>query len=214
MKICIDLFLTGLALGWGPCLSFCAPILVPYIAGTQKNWLAGLKISLTFSLARIIPYVVLSLISAKLGQYLVRRFYQTQAGSIIYSAAAVFVLLLGVIVVLGKSGHLPFCGAFKRLNLQGGIGEMILFGIVVGFAPCLPLFGVLTYIAFNAQNLLHGAILGLVFGIGTLISPLILLGPAAGGIAQFLQYRPLVYKILSRACGAILIYIAVGMLIR
>lgn len=214
MKIYIDLFLTGLVLGWGPCLSFCAPILVPYIAGSQQHWLAGLKVSLAFSLARIVSYVVLSLISASLGQYLIRRFYQTQAGAIISNVAAVFVLLLGVIVVLGESGHLPFCNAFKKFNSQGGIGEMLLMGMVVGFAPCLPLFGVLTYIAFNAQNLLHGGVLGLTFGLGTLVSPLILLGPLAGGFSQFLVKNPLAYKIFRWACGVLLIYFAIGMLLR
>lgn len=214
MKIYIDLFVTGVALSWGPCLSFCAPILVPYIAGTQKNWLSGLKVSLAFSLARVISYTTLSLISATLGQYLIRGFYQTRGGSIIYLAAGVFVALLGIIIVIGKSPHLHFCAALKRIGSKAGIKEMILLGIIVGFAPCLPLFGVLTYIAFNSENFLHGAFLGLAFGMGTLISPLILIGPLAGGIPMFLLKKPLVYKIFGYICGLILIYLGIGMAIR
>lgn len=91
---------------------------------------------------------------------------------------------------------------------------MVLLGIMIGLAPCLPLFGVLTYIAFNSQNFLHGAFLGLTFGMGALISPLILIGPLAGGTATLLLKKPLVYKIFGYLCGLILIYLGIGMVIR
>jgi len=211
LKIYINLFLTGLALGWGPCLSFCAPILAPYIAGSQNNWLGGLKLSLAFSVARIAPYVILSLVSASVGQYLVSRFYQTQAATAINGVAGLFICLLGVIVLLGRAGHFSFCKAGKKIGGQG-LKEMILLGTLVGFAPCAPLLGVLTYIAFNAGNLLQAATFGLVFGLGTIISPVILLGLAAGAIPQFLIRRPNLYKIFTWACGIILIYLGVTMI--
>ncbi|MBU3933184.1 MAG: sulfite exporter TauE/SafE family protein [Candidatus Omnitrophica bacterium] len=217
MKIYVDVFIMGVATSWGPCVSFCAPILIPYIAATQKGWLAGLKVSLAFSLARIIPYVILSLISATLGQCLIRRFYESPPGSIIYIAAGAFISLLGILIVTGKNCH---CEPKGRSNLKkswrsrGGPKEMILLGIMVGFAPCLPLLGLLTYIAFNARDFLHGASLGLAFGLGTLISPLILFGPLAGASAAFLFKRSLVYKIVGRACGLILLYFGIGMIIR
>jgi sulfite exporter TauE/SafE len=214
LKIYIDLFITGVALSWGPCLCFCAPILLPYIAGTQKGWAGGLKISLAFSLARIVPYVILSLISATLGQYLITRFYDTQGGMIIHMAAGILIVFLGIVVVIGKSGHLHFCASLKRINSSSSIKEMMLLGMIVGFAPCLPLFGVLAYIAFNAQNFLHGAMLGLTFGLGTVVSPLILIGPLVGEIPALLLKRPLVYKIFSRLCGLILMYLGIEMLAR
>lgn len=213
MKLYIDVFIIGVATSWGPCVSFCAPILFPYIAATQRGWLEGLKVTLAFSLARIIPYIILSLISATLGQYLIARFYQTRPGLIIYIAAGIFIALLGALIVLGKSESLHFCLPFKKINARG-IKEMALLGIIVGFAPCVPLLGLLAYIAFNAHNALHGASLGLIFGLGALISPLILLGSTAGAAAAFLSKRPLLYKIVSRSCGVILIYFATSMMIR
>jgi sulfite exporter TauE/SafE len=213
LKIYVDLFLTGIALGSGPCLYFCAPILLPYIAATQKGWLEGLKITLAFSFARVVSYVSLSLISATIGQYLIRRFYETQAGTIIYLTVGVFISLLGILIVIGKSLHLHFCPPFKGTAYEG-IKEMILLGLVVGFAPCLPLFGVLTYIAFHSQNFLHGALLGLSFGVGTIVSPLILLGSMAGGTATLLLKKEFVHKIFSRLCGLALLYLGVSMIIR
>lgn len=213
MKIYIDLFIIGVLLSWGPCFSFCAPLTLPYIAATQRGWRQGLKLSLVFSLARIVPYVILSIISAILGQYLISNFYEGQAKTVIYLVVGAFISLLGIIILIGKSPYLHLCAPVKRSG-PGGVKEMALLGLLVGFAPCLPLLGVLAYIAFHAQGFLQGVLLGLTFGAGTLVSPLILCGSLAGAISTFLQKRPLVYKIFSRACGVILVYFGIDMIIR
>ncbi len=210
LKIYIDVFITGVALGWGPCLWFCAPILLPYIAATQKGWFEGLKITLAFSFARIVPYAILSLISATLGPYLIKRFYEDKEGLIIYISAGALISLLGIIILLGKAQALYCWIPFRKFNAQG-VKEMVLLGLMVGFAPCIPLLGLLAYVAFNAQNSLHGATLGLTFGMGTVVSPLILFGPLAGGAAGLLLKKPLIHKIFSRACGLILVYLGMGM---
>ncbi|MBN2097613.1 MAG: sulfite exporter TauE/SafE family protein [Candidatus Omnitrophica bacterium] len=213
MKIYIDVFVAGVTLGWGPCLYFCAPILLPYIAGAQKDWLAGLKISLAFSLARILPYTILSIISATLGQYLIRRFYQGFEGLIIYFAVGGLITLLGIIILIGKSAQFHSCLPFKKIAAKG-VKEMFLLGLIVGLAPCIPLLGVLAYIAVYAEHFWQGALLGVLFGLGTLVSPLILLGPLAGETARLLFKKPLVYKIFSRICGLFLLYLGIGMVIK
>jgi len=239
----------GLTLSWGPCFCFCAPIILPYISATQKGWRQGLKLSLVFSLARIGPYVILSSLAAVLGSYLIKRFYQTQAGLISYIIAAVFILLLGAFIAIGQKmpnilrgasktpplkegGSIPVdkldgCNAVCRFSqldskhIRGfigkssqGIREMALLGFLVGFAPCLPLLGVLAYIAFHAQGFAQGALLGLAFGAGTLLSPLILFGSLAGAISPVLLKKPIVYNIFSRLCGLILMYFGIGMIIK
>ena len=192
---------------------FCAPIVLPYIAATQKDWLSGLKSSFVFSFARIIPYVILSLFSAALGQYLIKRFYDTQVGLLLYLSAGIFISFLGIFVLLGKPSFLHFCLPIKKKRPEG-MREMALLGLMVGFAPCVPLLGLLTYITFNSQDSLHGTLLGATFGLGTLISPLILCGLLAGGFAQTLSKKPLIYKTFSRLCGAILLYFGIGMIVR
>ena len=214
VKIYIDVFIAGITLGWGPCLYFCAPILLPYIAATQKGWIGGFKATLAFSLSRIVPYIILSLLSATLGQYIVRSFYGSRAGLIIYISAGAFILLLGVIILIGRSPHLHICQSLSKHIGSEGIKGMILLGMVVGILPCMPLLGVLTYIALTSRNLLDGIFLGLSFGAGTLISPLILFGPIAGGASSLLFKKPLVYKIFSRVCGLLLIYLGIGMIIK
>ncbi|MBN3038208.1 MAG: sulfite exporter TauE/SafE family protein [Candidatus Omnitrophica bacterium] len=214
MKIYFDLFITGVALSWGPCLSFCAPVLLPYIAGTQKGWLGGLKATVVFSLARIIPYIILSVISVSIGQYLIKRFYQTQESLIIQLCTSVFIVFLGLMIIIGRAPHFNFCAAFlKKFNSGNGLWQMAVLGFLIGSAPCVPLFGVLLYITFNAQSLSQGALFGLVFGIGTLVSPLMLIGPLAAGLPQILKDRPAVYMMFSRICGLILMYLGINMLI-
>ena len=91
---------------------------------------------------------------------------------------------------------------------------MILLGFLIGIMPCMPLLGLLTYITFTSDSLLHGMSLGLTFGVGTLISPLILFGTLAGGVSSTLFKKPLIYKIFTWACGLILLYLGAEMMIR
>jgi sulfite exporter TauE/SafE len=217
LKLYLNTFIMGLALGWGACLPFCAPVLLPYIAATRKGWRQGLKISLAFSFSRVVSYIILGLASAGLGHYVVERFYETKAGLLVQVTAGIFITLLGIIILVGRPGHLRSCPGGKRhMPCAGsqGVGEMSLLGLLIGFAPCMPLLGLLTYIAFNTRNLLQGASLGLAFGLGTVFSPLLLFGSLTGAVVRPLFNKPLLYKIFSRACGVILIYLGTGMIIR
>lgn len=75
---------------------------------------------------------------------------------------------------------------------------MVLLGLVVGVSPCLPLLGVLTEIMFIADKFYQGWLLGLAFGLGTLISPLLVLGTLAPLV-------PLKTQRLNFICGLLLI---------
>ncbi len=214
MKVYIAVFIMGITVGWGPCLAFCAPVLLPYIAATRKGWLEGLKATLAFSISRIVPYAILGSISAALGQYLIRNFYQSRAVLIIQILAAGFILLAGLVIIVGKSPHLRICRALSKHIGQEGVKGMVLLGFLIGMLPCMPLLGLLTYITLISESFLHGMFLGLTFGVGTLISPLILFGPLAAGASSVLFKKPLIYKIFTRACGLVLIYLGAGMIIR
>jgi len=38
----LKLLIAGFAMGWGPCLAYAAPLLLPYIGATKRNWQDGL----------------------------------------------------------------------------------------------------------------------------------------------------------------------------
>jgi len=55
----LKLSAAGFTIGWGPCLAYMAPILLPYIGATKKNWKEGLKAALLFSAGRLLALSLL-----------------------------------------------------------------------------------------------------------------------------------------------------------
>ncbi|MFH1245487.1 MAG: sulfite exporter TauE/SafE family protein [Candidatus Omnitrophota bacterium] len=218
MKLFLDVFMIGVALSWGQCLAFCAPIMLPYVAATQQGWREGYKAGLVFSLARIIPYVILSLLSAGLGRCIISKAYESYAGAVVDGIMGGCLVVLGIVIISKQSLHFWGCPSVKTHpapgDSPGGRKGLFLLGLLTGFAPCVPMIGLLVYIAFKAENLLQGALFGLAFGIGTLVSPLFLFASLSGGAAGFLRKKPQVYKVFSGICGLILLYFGTGMVMR
>ena len=212
MKVSTDIFIMGILLGWGPCLAFCAPIVVPYIAASQKGWLKGFRAALIFSVSRILPYMLLALVASSLGHLLIRRYYESRIGLSIYLLAGLFILILGILLILGKNPHWRICQILTKHTTGNSLKGIISLGLLIGFAPCIPLFGGLTYIAFVSQNFFQGLFYGACFGAGTLLSPLLLFGLVAGGLPPLILRKPVVYNIFSRLCGCLLVYFGIRLI--
>lgn len=205
MNIFINMFLAGLTLGVGPCLSFCAPILLPYIAATSKGWKEALKITLIFSFSRFLAYVLLAFLagwSAKL----INPFLNTHPKRFNFLLiVGIFIILLGILILSGKKINFGFCQFLNKYFIDKSFPSMFIIGLSVGFAPCLPLIGILSYILVTASNPLQAALYGMSFGLGTIISPLILLGMAAGSLPKILFTNYKIYNLFIKICGVILI---------
>ncbi len=104
--------------------------------------------------------------------------------------------------MLGKT-RLPFCRILHRETIERSAKSMILLGILIGVSPCLPLLGALTTIAGWAKGPFVGAFWGLSFGLGTILSPLIILALVAGGLGKLLSLKPILHQVASRICGTI-----------
>ncbi|GAI68929.1 unnamed protein product, partial [marine sediment metagenome] len=63
----IELLMIGITMAFGPCLFFCTPIVLSYIAGTQDSGRKGFKSVLIFSLSRAFIYVLLGLLAEFFG---------------------------------------------------------------------------------------------------------------------------------------------------
>ncbi len=205
------LFFTGLTMGVGPCLAFCAPILLPYIAGSKRSWLGGLKDVLIFSASRVVIYGLLGLLASSVGYFLIEVISSSSLNLVKYLGAGIFVSILGIIMTLGRT-RLPFCHIFHRETIERSTKSMILLGILIGVSPCLPLLGALTTIAGLAKGPLVGAFWGLSFGLGTVISPLIILALVAGGLGKLLSLKPILHQVASRICGLFLIYFGIRLI--
>lgn len=178
----------------------------------------GFKAGLAFSLARIISYVILSLLSAGFGRCVISKAYEGYAGAVVDGIMGLCLVGLGIVIFSKQSLHFWGCPSAKINPAAGGASGgkkgLFLLGLLTGFAPCVPMLGLLVYIAVKAENWLQGALFGLAFGIGTLISPLCLFASLSGGVAGFLGKKPRVDKVISGLCGLILLYFGVGMVMR
>ena len=91
--------------------------------------------------------------------------------------------------------------------------SIAIVGLLIGFSPCIPLFGVLSYIAFESKTIFDGIFYALCFGAGTMISPLIPIGVLASGLQDLIKLNKVI-EIIRRVCGIYLVYIGMKLTFR
>ncbi|HEX78377.1 MAG TPA: sulfite exporter TauE/SafE family protein [Dehalococcoidia bacterium] len=214
MGVAIELFTAGLALGASQCVISCIPMLTLYIAGTREGWREGLKATLIFSFSRLFAYVLLGLVAGLSGTLLTDFFQNPGFGSYLWISAGAFLSLLGVLIMLGKEPRLHLCRALSRHAVGDSTKSMVLLGFLVGVAPCAPLLGILTYVAFSAKNCLLGAFYGFCFGFGTaIITPIVVLGVLASVVPRLLFRNPRLFDIFRRSCGLLLLFFGARLIV-
>ena len=206
MNASVELFLSGLVLGAGPCMLFCLPLLIPLIAGTSGGWVEGIKGTLAFSLSRLLAYTVLGLGSGFFGELFFDYIGQTEFSVIVWTVGGVFIFTLGVILLLGEQNRSVACRVLRRHTIDDGLKSLAFIGFIVGVTPCPPLIGVLTHIALSVESPLIGAFYGLCFGLGaSIFTPIAVLGVIAGGAPGMIFKTPRIHELFRRSCGLILV---------
>lgn len=193
------ILIQGFVVGAGPCVLICAPILLPYLVSTKNTWQEGLRATLVFGLTRLLVYTFLGGMVGYVGYYLFQLFYSQFWRKMLWGFAGIFIFILGLLIFLGKKMENPLCRYLQEHTLESSTKSMVILGVVVGLSPCLPLLAILTEIMFISEKFYQGFLYGLAFGLGTVISPLLLLGASA----------PLVKK--SRALEIICAVLLMGM---
>jgi sulfite exporter TauE/SafE len=192
--------MAGFTMGWGPCLTYTAPLLLPYIGGTKTNWRGGLRVGLVFSVGRLLALVILGGLATVAFSF-INQFFPPQKSGWLYLIAALFMITIGVLIILGKGFKI---GVGKSI-LNKGTTSMFFFGFLMGIAPCVPYVAILTYIACIAENaVLAGILYAAVFAVGTAIAPIVL-GTLMGIIPRRL-FKPVKWlKTFQVICGVLLI---------
>jgi sulfite exporter TauE/SafE len=86
--------------------------------------------------------------------------------------------------------------------------KLPVLGLIIGLLPCAPLLAVFSYLGLVSRTWWHNLLYSLSFGLGTLLSPLLLLAGLTGLIPRFLQgKKELYYKIFSFISGLIIIFL-------
>jgi sulfite exporter TauE/SafE len=201
LKTIAGLFILGVSFGAGPCLASCGPLVISYIAATRKNTLQGLLVYSLFSLARISVYIALALLLYFLGQVALARFMSVFSKAV-FIAGGIFIILVGIFLGLGK-------------KIKYDRGSILTLGLVTGLLPCAPLLTVLLYAALIAKSWLASVFYALAFGIGTFLSPLIILVFLAGWLPSFLpKDKELYRRIFNLICGLITILLGLQLIRR
>lgn len=213
LRLAFALFLTGIALGAGPCLASCGPMLISYTAATKKGIKDSLRLYLIFSLSRIFVYLILGLVVGLLSQVFLLGSYQQDIAKFIYLIGGGFIFLLGLLIMLGREPRFKFCQVLRNNFIEKDAKSIFVFGLVVGISPCAPLIAVLSYIGLASLSWFKGALLSLSFGLGTVISPLVLLVIFAGFINKLFKQNEHFYALFQKICGAILCFLGLHLFI-
>ena len=196
----LRLFTAGFTMGWGPCLIYTAPLILPYIGAMKRSWQDGLKIALIFSAGRLLALTILGGVAAFAFNF-INQFFPPQKSGWLYLIVAFFMIAMGTFIILGKG---------FRMNIGKTIinkenTSVFLVGFLMGIAPCLPYVAILTYIACVAEGSpFIGAFYASLFALGTAIS-LIVLGPFMGIITEKLFKTEKAIKAFHLICAIVLI---------
>lgn len=206
MSLPVWCFVIGMAAGCGPCFATCAPTIVSYVGGLKQGWRDGLTASLAFSLARIPAYVLLGVMITYFGA----RLHDAPAFNDLQSAVRILtgalLIITGALLGLGIGPLRGCCGRTDRLGPVQDVRFLAGLGFLYGLSPCVPMVAVMARVGVESTTVAAGAACMAIFGLGTAISPLLLVGAGTGHFSQVLARRGKALGVFRRACGLLLCY--------
>lgn len=198
----LKLFIAGLGMGWGPCLASWTPMLLPYIVAIRREVFRSLKVSLLFTLGRLLALTLLGFLAATCFAY-INRLFPPHRSCYLHIAVASLMIVMGILVAFGRGFRIPLHHA-TGMPLTPGDRYLLILGFLIGASPCAILVSILTYIAYVATNPVQGVIYAISFGIGTSI-PIITLGTLTGLVSESLSKLGRYMKLFRMICGAIIV---------
>jgi sulfite exporter TauE/SafE len=204
----INLFIYGLLFGSGPCLASCGPLLISYIAGTNKKPLGGLRVYILFSFSRILAYIVINLLIFFLGKSILERLLRDYS-TYIYILGGVFIIVVGLLMSLGKSLSFKPWQFLQRSILEHDFKSIFVFGLIIGFLPCVPLLAILSSTGLIAKTWLDSLCYAFSFGLGTVVSILLPLTFIASFLSRLIADKSIYGRVVNLACGIVIIMLGV-----
>ncbi len=204
-------FAGGLLYGLAVCTASCLPVVTSYIAGIGAGFTKGIKVTLIFNSGRILAY---TLIGALLGLFsgLFRIFISeaTISPFQVYSSFAFGIVTVIIGVAIFIRARKPCECTIENAQNKTANSKVGRFGVNFGafslglsrgLIVCPPLIALLLY-SLPFASPVETIVIALLFGLGTALSPIILLGGVTGWL---LNKAPLFRKWISIAGGGILI---------
>ena len=214
----LDAFAFGLTYGLVFCTSACLPYIASYIAGIGAGFRKGMIVTLIFNSGRVAAY---ALIGAAIGAFKLILSTETLSPFQTYSsfAFAIVTIAIGTSLLLKSKKPSPPCNGctanehnnqnVKRINGKFDFRAFSL-GLTRGLIICPPLLLLLVTYSATGAGPLDSFGIALVFGIGTALSPILLLGGVTGWL---LNKAPLFRKWISIGGGLLLIIFGISTLV-
>jgi thiol:disulfide interchange protein DsbD len=216
-------FVSGLLYGLVACTATCLPYLASYIAGTGAGFRKSLIITLTFNSGRIIAYTLIGVLIASFSS-LLHLFADASALSTFqsYSAVAFSIVTILIGAILLYKNRKPTCNCNipiikpqqpplnqkTQLVHKFDVGAFTL-GLSRGLVLCPPLIAFLLY-SIPFANPIDSVAFAALFGLGTAISPMIIIGGVTGWL---LTKADLLRKYITLAGAIIIIILGISTLI-
>jgi cytochrome c-type biogenesis protein len=208
-------FTIGVFYGLVVCTASCLPYLTSYIAGIGAGFKKGVKATLIFNSGRILAY---ALIGGLIGLF--SGLISLVAPEAILPFQVYASLVFGIVTVaigasiLLKARKPHQCSIQSGVNMvaSGRIGRFrfdfgaFSLGLTRGLIICPPLITLLVVYALPFSNPVGSMTLAVLFGLGTTVSPILVLGGVTGWL---LNKAPLFRKWISISGGAVLIILGI-----
>jgi len=207
----VGAFAVGLLYGTAFCTSTCLPYIASYIAGVGANFRKGVIATLIYNMGRVIAY---ALIGGLVGIFSgVFRFVVSESSFSVFQQYSsygfgIVTIIIGVSILLkGRStlhGCNPECNnnfGPKKISTRFDVRAFSL-GFSRGLIVCPYLVAILLLYSIPLASPIDSFVVAILFGLGTALSPMLLLGGVTGWL---LNKAPLFRKWIAIAGGGMLV---------
>ncbi|MBW1963349.1 MAG: sulfite exporter TauE/SafE family protein [Deltaproteobacteria bacterium] len=206
---CSTSLFMGIAAGLGHCGVVCTPFVSTYIMGSREGSMAGLNSFITFTVGKVFMCGVLGLAAGCIGTAFLNtgnlRYVSTIHGAVMISIG--LLMLIGPVCLrcekTEEKNRMP--GFLLRRFTFNSTTHLFVMGMAFAVIPCQPMGAMLLY-SLRMPSVISSSILMILFGIGTAISPLIIISAAAGWFSKKIKSKAPHHRMLfQRVSGMILI---------
>jgi cytochrome c-type biogenesis protein len=197
----LSVLLLGLSLGMTACAVTCMPFIGTWAFGRAESQSGAWRDTISFLGGRLLAYTLLGGIAGGMGAWFVRQL-----------AAGIGNVVIGMVAVVSAtwlvwpSSTTKACGYRSRLY---GFPPLLL-GAALTLIPCAPLATLLAAAA-SGGSIERGAYLGLLFGAGALMTPMLVLIPVAAGFGRYIRLeRAWIISWVRGGAAAVLLMLGKG----
>ena len=175
----VSIWLLGVALGLTACTVTCLPFMATWALGRSDDGRVAVPDTLSFLAGRFCAYTGLGSLAGALGAW----FVQALAGGLGHLAIGLSSWLAALWLAWPRrAGASAGCAGLR----SSGLASPFLMGVSLTLIPCVPLSTLLASCAAS-ESWLSGMRYGAAFASGAVLTPMLVLIPAAAGLGKVLR---------------------------